>query len=75
MRARGRANTFRLLMAAARTLWFIVTSEQQADLSLQRFGLGTVTRWPQASLTWRGPAVKACRRREFFPYLGFSQLC
>jgi hypothetical protein len=31
------ANTFRLLMAAARTLWFIVTSEQQADVALQRF--------------------------------------
>jgi hypothetical protein len=31
------ANTFRLLMAAARTLWFIVSSEQHADVSLQRF--------------------------------------
>jgi DDE superfamily endonuclease len=31
------ANTFRLLMAAARTLWFIVKSEQHADVSLQRF--------------------------------------
>ena len=31
------ANTFRLLMAAARTLWFIVSSEQQAEVSLQRF--------------------------------------
>ena len=31
------ANTFRLLLAAARTLWFIVTSEQHADVSLQRF--------------------------------------
>jgi len=31
------ANTFRLLMAAARTLWFIVKSEQQAAVSLQRF--------------------------------------
>jgi hypothetical protein len=29
------ANTFRLLMAAARTLWFIVTSEQHADIALQ----------------------------------------
>ena len=31
------ANTFRLLMAAARTLWFIVTSAQQANVSLQWF--------------------------------------
>jgi len=31
------ANTFRFLMAAARTLWFIVSSEQHADVSLQRF--------------------------------------
>ena len=31
------ANTLRLLLAAARTLWFIVTSEQHADVSLQRF--------------------------------------
>ena len=31
------ANTLRLLMAAARTLWFIVTSEQHADIALQRF--------------------------------------
>jgi len=31
------ANTFRLLMAAARTLWFIASSEQEADVSLQRF--------------------------------------
>jgi hypothetical protein len=31
------ANTFRLLMAAARTLWFIVKSEQQADVALRRF--------------------------------------
>ena len=31
------ANTFRLLMAAARTLWFIVSSEQHGDLGLQRF--------------------------------------
>jgi hypothetical protein len=31
------ANTFRLLMAAARTLWFIVSSEPHADVSLQRF--------------------------------------
>ena len=31
------ANTFRLLMAAARTLWFIVTSTQQTDVALQRF--------------------------------------
>ena len=31
------ANTFRLLMAAARTLWFIVSSEQHADVALQRF--------------------------------------
>lgn len=30
------ANTFRLLMAAARTLWFIVSSEQYADVALQR---------------------------------------
>ena len=30
------ANTLRLLLAAARTLWFIVTSEQQADVALQR---------------------------------------
>src|SRR5713226_9560224 len=38
------------------------------------FGRGPVTRWPQASLTWRGPVGKSCRRREFFPYLGFSPL-
>jgi Transposase DDE domain len=31
------ANTLRLLMAAARTLWFIVTSDQHADVALQRF--------------------------------------
>jgi hypothetical protein len=31
------ANTLRLLLAAARTLWFIVTSAQQADIGLQRF--------------------------------------
>jgi hypothetical protein len=31
------ANTLRLLLAAARTLWFIGTSEQSADVSLQRF--------------------------------------
>jgi hypothetical protein len=31
------ANTLRLLLAAARTLWFIVTSEPQADVALQRF--------------------------------------
>ena len=30
------ANTLRLLLAAARTLWFIVTSESHADVSLQR---------------------------------------
>jgi hypothetical protein len=30
------ANTLRLLLAAARTLWCIVTSEQQADVALQR---------------------------------------
>jgi len=30
------ANTLRLLLAAARTLWFIVSSEQQADVSLQQ---------------------------------------
>lgn len=30
------ANTLRLLLAAARTLWFIGTSAQQADVSLQR---------------------------------------
>ncbi len=31
------ANTFRLLMAAVRTLWCIVTSEQHGDVALQRF--------------------------------------
>ncbi len=31
------ANTLRLLMAAARTLWFIVTSEQHGAVALQRF--------------------------------------
>jgi hypothetical protein len=31
------ANTLRLLLAAARTLWFIVTSEQHADVVLQRW--------------------------------------
>ena len=31
------ANTFRLLLAAARTLWFIVSSEQHAEVSLRRF--------------------------------------
>ena len=31
------ANTFRLLMAAARTLWCIVSSEPHADVALQRF--------------------------------------
>ena len=31
------AHTLRLLLAAARTLWFIVTSEPQADVALQRF--------------------------------------
>jgi len=30
------ANTLRLLLAAVRTLWFIVTSEQHADVALQR---------------------------------------
>jgi hypothetical protein len=30
------ANTLRLLLAAARTLWCITSSEQQADVSLQR---------------------------------------
>jgi hypothetical protein len=30
------ANTFRLLMAAARTLWFIVSSEQHVNVALQR---------------------------------------
>lgn len=30
------ANTLRLLLAAARTLWFIVTSEQHADVALRR---------------------------------------
>src|SRR5216684_3883263 len=30
------ANTLRLLLAAARTLWCIVTSAQQADVALQR---------------------------------------
>src|SRR6266436_1145544 len=38
------------------------------------FGHGTVTRWPQVSLTWRGLVGKPCKRREFFPYLGFSPL-
>jgi len=31
------ANPLRFLMAAARTLWCIASSEQQADVSLQRF--------------------------------------
>ena len=31
------ANTLRLLLAAARTLWCISTSEQHADVALQRF--------------------------------------
>ena len=31
------ANTLRLLLAAARTLWFIVTSEQHTDVALQQF--------------------------------------
>ena len=31
------ANTLRLLLAAARTLWFIGSSEQHADIALQRF--------------------------------------
>jgi hypothetical protein len=31
------ANTLRFLLAAARTLWFIVTSEQHTDVALQRF--------------------------------------
>jgi hypothetical protein len=31
------ANTLRLLMAAARTLWFIVSSEQRGHVVLQRF--------------------------------------
>ena len=31
------ANTFRWLMAAARTLWCIVASEQHGDVVLQRF--------------------------------------
>lgn len=30
-------NTLRLLLAAARTLWFIAASEQHADVSLQQF--------------------------------------
>ena len=31
------ANTFRLLMAAVRILWCIVTSEQHAEVALRRF--------------------------------------
>jgi hypothetical protein len=31
------ANTLRLLLAAARTLWFVRTSEQQTDVALQQF--------------------------------------
>jgi hypothetical protein len=31
------ANTLRLLLAAARTLWFIVTSEQHTEVALQQF--------------------------------------
>ena len=50
------ANTLRLLLAAARTLWFIVTSEQQADVALQRFCRGIVKVTPsQFDVAW------ACR--------------
>jgi hypothetical protein len=51
------ANTFRLLMAAARTLWCIVTGEQQADIALQ-----CLRPWyRQQGAPSRGDVACACR--------------
>ena len=68
------AHTLRFLLAAARTLWFIGTSEQHVDVALRRF-----RPWyrhkvapSQFDVAW------ACREvlveAGIFPYLGFSPL-
>jgi len=60
------ANTLRLLLAAARTLWFIGTSTQQADVSLQRCDHGTVRRWPPVNFDVVWACREGCKRPVFF---------
>ena len=68
------ANTFRLLMPAARTLWCIVTSEQRGNVVLQR-----CRPWyrqkvapSQCDVAWAWRAVLP--ETGIFPYLAFSLL-
>ena len=69
------ANTFRLVMAAARTLWFIAQVESWHDVqSVPLLGPGTDRKWPPANSMWRGPVGRPSMRPEFFPYHGSPQI-
>jgi hypothetical protein len=73
------ANTFRLLMAAARTLWFITQSERSGPLELGRFRPWYVKKVAPSQLD----VVWCCREAlheagifpipRFFPYLAKNQ--
>ena len=68
------ANTFRLVMAAARTLWFIDHVECGTALNLCRYRPWYRQKVAPVNSTWCGPVVRPCMRPEFFPYHGSPQI-
>ncbi len=68
------ANTFRLVMAAARTLWFLDQVERARVSICAAIGRGTDRRLPPANWTWCGPVVRPCTTPEFFPYHGLPPI-
>ena len=67
------ANTFRLVMTAARTLWFMLTLSAAPVCLCAAIGPGTDRKWRPANWMWCGPVERPCMRLVFFPYHGSSQ--
>ena len=64
------ANTFRLVLAAARTLWFVAQASRADRWTSPAIAPGIATSRRPANSTSSGPVAKPCRTPEFFPYHG-----
>jgi len=64
------ANTFRLGLAAARTLGFLDQVERGTTFNLWRYRPWYRQKVALVTLTWWGPVVRPCMTPAFFPYHG-----
>ena len=68
------ANTLRLVLAAARTLWFVEHATPSAGLELRRYRPWYRHKCAPSQLDIVWACREACTTPEFFPYHGSPQL-